>query len=98
MTEPTSTVTLETPITRGDHTITAVTVRKPKAGELRGVHLLNLLHMDVASLEIVLPRITLPPLTKQDVSNLDAADMTQFGMEMASFLLTKANREGFQPA
>jgi hypothetical protein len=93
-----ATITLEEPIVRGDTKITHVTVRKPKAGELRGTQLVNLLHMDVAALEVVLPRITSPTLTKPEVSNLDPADMTQFGMEVAGFLLTKANREGFQPA
>lgn len=94
----TATITLEEPIVRGDTKITQVTVRKPKAGELRGTQLVSLLHMDIAALEIVLPRITSPTLTKQEASNLDPADMTQFGMEVAGFLLTKANREGFQPA
>ena len=34
-----NTVTLETPLKRGDQTITAVTLRKPASGELRGVAL-----------------------------------------------------------
>lgn len=91
-------ITLEEPIERGTQTITHVTVRKPKSGELRGTQLVNLLHMDVAALEIVLPRITQPTLTKAEVSNLDPADLTQFGVEVSGFLLTRANREGFQPA
>jgi hypothetical protein len=92
------TVTLETPIERGTTKITEVQVRKPKSGELRGTQLVNLLHMDIASLETILPRITTPALTKQEAANLDPADMTQFGMEVADFLLTKANKADFQPA
>ena len=88
-------ITLDEPIRRGDQTITEVRLRKPKAGELRGTQLVNLLHMDIAALEIVLPRITVPTLTKHEVSQLDPADITQFGSELASFLLTKAKREGF---
>jgi hypothetical protein len=91
-------ITLEEPIERGTQKITHVTVRKPKSGELRGTQLVNLLHMDVAALEIVLPRITQPTLTKMEVANLDPADLTQFGVEVSGFLLTRANREGFQPA
>jgi hypothetical protein len=94
----TATITLEEPLQRGTQTITEVTVRKPKAGELRGTQLVNLLHMDVAALETVLPRITQPTLTKADVANLDPADLTQFGVEVSGFLLTRANREGFQGA
>lgn len=91
-------ITLEEPIERGTQKITHVTVRKPKSGELRGTQLVNLLHMDVAALEIVLPRITQPTLTKAEVANLDPADLTQLGVEVSGFLLTRANREGFQPA
>jgi hypothetical protein len=94
----TATITLEEPIQRGTTTITEVIVRKPKSGELRGTQLVNLLHMDVAALEIVLPRITQPNLTKAEVANLDPADLTQFGVEVSGFLLTRASREGFQPA
>lgn len=93
-----ATIPLEEPIERGTQTITHVTVRKPKSGELRGTQLVNLLHMDVAALEIVLPRITQPTLTKAEVANLDPADLTQFGVEVSGFLLTRANREGFPPA
>ena len=88
-------ITLDEPIRRGDQTLTEVRLRKPKAGELRGTQLVNLLHMDIAALEIVLPRITVPTLTKHEVGQLDPADITQFGSELASFLLTKAKREGF---
>lgn len=95
--EPKS-ITLESPIQRGDQTITSVLVRKPKSGELRGTQLVNLMNMDVAALEIVLPRITTPTLTRQDVSNLDPSDLTQFGMEVTGFLLTRQAKAEFQPA
>lgn len=93
-----TTITLEEPIKRGDTTITSVELRKPKSGELRGTQLVNLLNMDVSSLEVVLPRITTPALNKMEVANMDPADLTQFGVEMSSFLLTKASRAGFQSA
>jgi hypothetical protein len=92
------TVTLDEPIVRGDTKIEKVMVRKPKSGELRGTQLVNLLNMDVTALEVVLPRITVPTLSKHDVAALDPADLTQLGMEVCGFLLTKANREAFQPA
>lgn len=89
-------ITLDEPIKRGEQTITEVRLRKPKAGELRGTQLVNLLHMDIGALETVLPRITMPTLTKHEVANLDPADITQFGTELSGFLLTKAKREAFQ--
>ncbi|HEY5804868.1 MAG TPA: phage tail assembly protein [Lysobacter sp.] len=86
-------VTLEEPIQRGDQKITTVTVRKPAAGELRGVSLAELLQLDVASLITVLPRITSPILTQADVAKLEPADLLQLGGKVAGFLLTKAAKE-----
>lgn len=84
------TITLDTPIQRGDTLIESVTLRKPKAGELRGLNLTDLLQMDVTAMIKILPRITSPTLTEAEASNLDPADITQFAQEVAGFLLWKA--------
>lgn len=86
-------VKLDTPLQRGDTTIAVVQLRKPRAGELRGVSITALLQMDVAALEAVLPRITSPILTKADVAQLDPADLLQLGTEVSGFLLPKAVKE-----
>ena len=86
------TVVLDTPIKRGSHTVTHVTVRKPRAGELRGVSLVSLLQMDVAALQAVLPRVTTPVLTRPDIDQLDPCDLVQLGTEVSNFLLPKADR------
>lgn len=86
------TITLETPIKRGDQTITAVTLRKPASGELRGVALADLLRLDVAALITVLPRITAPALTTQDAQQLDLVDLTALGTEVLGFFMSKADR------
>lgn len=85
-----NTVTLDTPIQRGETCISAITLRKPKAGELRGVALTDLLQLDVTALQTVLPRISAPMLLKQDVAELDPADLVQLGTKVAGFLLPKA--------
>lgn len=85
-------VTLDEPILRGDQTITTVQLRKPKAGELRGVSLSDLANLDVAALQRVLPRITIPSLTQQEVDTLDLSDLTALGAKVASFLLKKEDR------
>lgn len=87
---PPNTVALDQPITRGNQTITHVTVRRPRAGELRGVQLVSLLQMDVAALQTVLPRITIPTLNEHEVRNMDPADLVQLGTEVTGFLLPKA--------
>lgn len=84
------TITLDTPIRQGDTDITAVELRKPAAGELRGVTLTDLLHMDVAALTKVLPRITTPTLTEANVAAMDPADLTQCGSAVAGFLLPRS--------
>ncbi|MBP0633298.1 phage tail assembly protein [Cupriavidus sp. AcVe19-1a] len=92
------TITLDTPITRGNEVITSITVRRPAAGELRGCSLIDLMRMEVTALHAVLPRITTPTLTAHDVSQLDPADMTQLATAVSGFLLPKAAKdEGFRP-
>lgn len=83
------TITLEQPIIRGESAIGTVELRKPAAGELRGVNLTDLVQMDVTALHRVLPRITVPPLTEHEVASLDPADLLQFGTMVAVFLLPK---------
>jgi len=83
------TVTLDEPITRGEQTISEISLRKPNAGELRGVSLLELAQLDVSALHKVLPRITTPTLTEADISKLCLADLLALGAEIAGFFARK---------
>lgn len=85
-------ITLESPIQRGERTIDSIALRKPAAGELRGIALADLLRLDVAALIAVLPRITSPTLTPQDVQQLDLVDLTALGTEVLGFFMSKADR------
>lgn len=87
---PPHTVLLDTPIQRGNQTITSVTLRKPTTGDLRGTTLNALANLDVDAMRKVLPRISTPTLTEADVLRLDPADLMQLGGEFADFLLSKA--------
>lgn len=93
-----NTVILDEPIKRGDKEITAVTLRKPNAGALRGIKLIELLNIDVAALRVLLPRITTPTLVAQDVDALDPADITELGVRVADFFVRKSTRAEFQNA
>lgn len=93
----TKTITLETPIKRGEQEITSVELRKPKSGALRGLNLAELLNMDAAQLIKAVPRISTPTLTEQDMAQLDPADLVQCGMAVADFLLPKAARVEVSP-
>ena len=93
----TETVTLDTPITRGETKIESVTLRKPGSGELRGVSLTDLLRMDVDALITVVPRISTPTLLKHEVAAMDPADLVQIGSAVAGFLLPKAAKPEISP-
>ena len=84
-----NTVILDEPINRGAQVITAVTLRRPSSGELRGVTLNALANLDVAALGKVIPRISSPTLTPQEMDNLDPADLLQLAQVVGGFLLPK---------
>jgi len=83
-------LTLDDPIQRGEQRIEALTLRKPSAGELRGISLVDLAQLDVSALHKVLPRITTPTLTEADVSRLSLADFLALGTEIAGFFARRA--------
>lgn len=79
-------VTLATPIKRGEQLINAVTLMKPNAGTLRGLSLASVANADVDALIKMLPRITSPSLTEQEVGALDLADMVALAGKVVGFL------------
>ena len=83
------TITLDQAIQRGEQTITDVQLRKPKAGELRGLNMTDVIQMDINALTKLLPRITTPMLTEAEIGNMDPADLLQLGAEVAGFLMPK---------
>ncbi|MGL5036945.1 MAG: phage tail assembly protein [Aeromonas sp.] len=89
-------ITLDQAIARGETTITDIELRKPKAGELRGLNLADVLQMDVNALTKLLPRITTPALTEAEIGGMDPADFVQLGGEVAGFLVPK--KMSFQQA
>lgn len=86
MTKTSDPIVLEQPIKRGDTTITEITLRKPASGELRGLKLVDLLNGDVNATIRLVPRISTPTLTEQDVAALDVADLTLCADNIAVFL------------
>jgi hypothetical protein len=86
------TITLEHPIERGGSTLTEIRFLEPKGtGWLRGIKLFDLMQMDAAALTTVLPRITDPALTEQEIRTAThPADLVQLGAEVASFLAPKS--------
>lgn len=91
-------VPLDKPIIRGEQTITHVALRRPLAGELRGINLAALIReMDYGALEVLLPRVSTPTLTRADVANLDPADLAALAAEVILFFVPKAAMESLSP-
>lgn len=91
----TVTVNLDTPIDRpGDkgEKIETIALRKPMAGELRGLSLADVLNLDVDSITKLVPRISNPTLTEPEVRAMDPADLVECGKEIAGFLLQKRHK------
>lgn len=89
----TETIELDTPIIRGDTTITTLTVKKPDAGNLRGgIKLMDLIQMDTDAIIKVVPRITSPVVTEHDVANLDPVDLLAVSTAVVGFFQPKAER------
>lgn len=80
-------IKLEVPLTRGDKQITEVTLHKPNAGALRGVSLRDAIEMKVDVTLSLVPRISEPKLTAQEMNQLDACDLLSMSAGIANFLL-----------
>lgn len=82
-------IKLEEAIARGKTTIDSITLRKPASGELRGLKLLDLLNGDVNATIRLVPRISQPTLTEQEVAALEPADLLGCADAIAVFLQKK---------
>ncbi|EMD4939284.1 phage tail assembly protein [Escherichia coli] len=72
-------ITLDNPVKRGEQVIEQVTLMKPNAGTLRGVSLAAVANSEVDALIKVLPRMTAPMLTEQEVAALELPDLVALG-------------------
>lgn len=91
------TIHLDTPIRRDGQTIAVIELRKPAAGELRGLSMLALLQMDVDAIATLLPRISTPTVSKPEALQMDPADLLAVGVEVAGFLQQKAETTAYPP-
>lgn len=76
---------LQFPLEQGSEIISQITIKKPLVGELRGLKLTELLQMDIATCEKLLPRIT--ELTASNVAHLDPYDLTAIMEKVAGFFV-----------
>ncbi len=79
------TVTLSQPIMRGTDQVTALDLRRPTAGELRGTKLIELVQMETNMVLTVLPRICSPTITEAEAAALDPFDLFQIATVTSEF-------------
>ncbi|WP_218644495.1 phage tail assembly protein [Thiomicrorhabdus cannonii] len=81
------TVVVTLPIAQaiGGKEVDKVTLRKPMAGELRGLNMLDLVRMDVTAIGTVLPRISDPLISADDFSTLECENLMELASEVAGF-------------
>ena len=82
-------IELDRPIVRGEQTVPTITLRRPNAGELRGLSLIALIQMDIDALSSLLPRISTPTIQKPEVLAMDPADLLECGIAVAGFFQRK---------
>ncbi|EDY85345.1 phage tail protein E [gamma proteobacterium HTCC5015] len=88
------TITLDVPVKREGGDVTELDIRKPQSGELRGLNLMDIMQLDVNAIIKLAPRVTNPALTENEVRQMEPADLTQLGTELAGFLVPKSAKEG----
>lgn len=93
-----TTVTLLQPLADGKETITAVEILRPSVGALRGLHLAQLQLQEVNALCKLLPRITRPPLSPEQVEQLDPGDFAAMANMVSLFFMTPEQLKAVQDA
>lgn len=93
-------VAFDKPLKRGAKEIEGVHLRKPGAPELRGLQIMSLIQMDTNSIQTLLPRITMPPLTPGDFGpdGVDVVDLVEMAAEVSDFLLARKKSNVFPTA
>ena len=85
-------VTLSEPLMRGETAIERVEVKRPSVGALRGLQMATVQMQDVNALLKLLPRITEPALSPDEVAGLELCDFTEMANRVSVFLMTPAQR------
>ncbi|OCC25669.1 hypothetical protein MB02_01230 [Croceicoccus estronivorus] len=89
-------ITLAEPIVRGNETIASIQLRKPKAGELRGLSIQELMNARATAVLDILPRIAMPPITQAEADQLEPEDLAACSGAVIDFFLTAADRKAVE--
>lgn len=84
----TKTVSLSLPITNGTEKISALNIRKPMGGDLRGIKLVDLMSLEFNALATVTLRTSLTPISKDALDHLEGPDIVALGIAVLGFFET----------
>lgn len=84
--QKTKPIKLDTGFKLGGVTITELILIKPNTGHCRGLNLKDVLSFDINALATLLPRITSPAMSAQNVYELELMDTLKFAEEIGNFL------------
>lgn len=84
---------LEHPIMIGEQKVEWLTLRQPRAGELRGLNLLDLPQLDIDALLTLLPRISTPIIMHPFGAQLHPADLITIGKGVSGFFGSTRQRQ-----
>lgn len=85
-----TTAALDDGIVRGDDIIRSLTLRRPNAGELRGLALQDVMRADVGAMITLIPRISDPTLMTAEVEAMSASDFAEVAGAVAGFFFSAA--------
>ncbi|WP_140918802.1 phage tail assembly protein [Limnobaculum xujianqingii] len=93
------TVTLVRPIPRkgGDIKEVALTAVLRQAGSLRGLKVYDVLTSSYDALLVLLPRVTSPALTEDEIARMDTWDFCQLSNAVADFLQPNSEQNETEP-
>ncbi|MBF7690867.1 phage tail assembly protein [Acinetobacter pollinis] len=86
------TIELDSDIQIAGQRLEKLDIRKPNIQALSGVKISDLLQADVNAILKVLPRVSNPTLTTQQVNQLEPSDIAQVGGVLMIFLQPKSQR------
>jgi hypothetical protein len=90
-------IRLHKPIEReGAAALDAIRLRRPKASDLSGTSLRDVLEMDVRTTLIVAPRLIEPFVVSAEVAELDPRDLLAIAKTLVLFLIAPAEAETLQ--
>lgn len=83
------TITLVAPIIRESGNIEKLTLRKPNAGELRGLKVPEVVNGDVNTVIALLPRIASPVISQDEAETLDLEDFGEIAGAIYGFFMNR---------